>query len=211
MDDDFVIASHIFDPVPTRVIYFKQQSGFAARTRSNILDQDTVPLTWNREVGAQALVHFKGHCINEVSKYHDYGGLFGSISNAIHDAERKIEQWEVGDSTGLEILVVARMRDTPTLGYSHEEYGRKLFHALNNDRLFEFTEEAKLGVPFSNDAFHPSKRKIIQAFDHGLTTVWSSFWTDIKKHEKLEAFKVATLDDQTNRTIYPNDEIDIRE
>jgi hypothetical protein len=211
MPDDFVTASHIFDPVPTKVIYFKEQSGFIPGPRRKVLDQDTVSLTWNRETEAQAIIHFKGRCIRELSKFSDYGGLFGSIENAIQDAKRTVEKWDVGDSAELEVLVVAWMRDRPTLGYSHEEYGRSQYHELKNDVLLEFTEDAKLGEPFSNETFHYSKRKWIQPFSHGLTTVWSSFWTDIKKHEKLEAFKVATLDGQTNRTIYPNDEIDIRE
>jgi hypothetical protein len=211
MPEEFVTASHVFAPVDTRVIYFREPSGFLVDARRKVMHEDIVPIVWLREVEAFALVYFKKRCIREFSKFTDYGGLFASIENATDDAERIVEEWEIDAGSELEVIVAARMNDIPTLGYSHDEYNRKQYRALKSDALLEFSEKAQLGKSFSNETFHYDHRKWVQPYTHGLTTIWSSFWTGTEKAEKLEAFKIATRGDPTNRTTYPDDDIDIRE
>ncbi len=212
MSDSYIAAAHAFEPVLTKVIYLRDRQGFhATSSRPKIMDVDTVDLTWVRETEAAAAILYKGRCLRRLSQYTDCGGLFGSLENAVQDASNALEAWEIGESSELEVIVAAWMRDTPTLGYSHEEYRQKQYKLLQRDALLFFAESAKLGERLSEFSFPYEDRKWVQEQKHGLTKVWSSHATGEKNKETLEGFKAAVLGDLENRTVYPDDDVDYRD
>jgi hypothetical protein len=197
-----IVGHYAFDPVDTKVLYLRQQTGFMAS--GQVIDEDTVPLTWVRESHSELLILFKGRCIRHCGSYSDFYGFLTSLESALEEVSGLLYAWNIEATSELEVVVVSSLTDHPTLGWVNYA----LFKVLPQATLLQYTDAAKIGQNFNQESFPHQYRKWVEPTTHGMTKIWSSKWAAEECKLAQEKFRMKAEDNKADRKIHRCEEID---
>lgn len=182
---NLVLGYHEFEPVRQKILFVDKERTFEGNRFT--LHRAEIDITWVRESNAFTMLSWKGQQVRRSSCHNDFHGFLTSATHLVESAPGLAAKWDIQQSSELELHVIGFFNDSPTLGFSEEEYGRRYYKPAkrNGDDLWLDDDSVSDGAAFNFKEFPPEARRMLRSVDHTPTVVWNSGWEQDANIEAL--------------------------
>ena len=178
------------DILVTRIVHGVSGTSLGRRELADVIE-----VTWGRETQSSVEIHINGVFVADGSTFCDCGKLGSSLAEALEDWSDRREEYGATCEDRFEVSVVSVIRDTPTLGYSHDDFlGHKCYFKLPDSAFF-------LGIPDEGIDGVPSEDlRTLSAVQHSRTKTASSLWSDVENTAAAAAFLERAMEESRTET-----------
>lgn len=187
--ENLVLGYHAFQPISQKILFTDKQTSFTGNKIT--LHKAEIEITWVRESAAFTMLSWKGKHVRRMETHNDFYGFLTSAKGLVKEAPERAEDWDIVETSELELHVVGYLIDTPTLGFAREEYKRNYYTPAkrNKDDIWYDSDEVANGAAFNFTEFPTDARQKLTTVLHSPTIVWNSAWSQMHNADAFTQYE----------------------